>query len=168
MEKKQQTENLRGHCILWHSFIRPHHHHSFSQVLPKWPQSAPWGGLKDDWLLILSAKTSSTEKTGATPDFLYKQSLEVAICWKWTHGNVLWSWLRIRKAYFHLDYVFMWGDLGRGGWSYPLAQSLAREDQVCVEGPAIQLTRGKGWQWDLDRIWRVQKRARWAITGWVN
>jgi len=115
MEKKTENRKSQGRLYVV-AFI-----HSSITIVPSAKSSLSGhilhleGGLKDDWLLILSARTSSTEKTGATPDFLYKQSLEMAICWKRTHGKLLRSWLRIRKAYFHLDYVFMWGDLGRRG-----------------------------------------------------
>ena len=73
--------------MLWHSFIHPFIL-SAKSALSGHTVPAP-RRTEDDWPSVLSAKTSSPEKTGSTPDFLYRQSLEAAICWMWTLGKLL-------------------------------------------------------------------------------
>lgn len=62
------------------------------------------GGLEDDWAAILPSKTSSLEETGATSDFLYRQSVGSR------HRE---NWLRIVRPYFCLNDVFIRGGLGK-------------------------------------------------------
>ena len=67
MEKKTENRKSQGRLYVV-AFI-----HSSITIVPSAKSSLSGhilhleGGLKDDWLLILSARTSSTEKTGATP-----------------------------------------------------------------------------------------------------